>query len=71
MEITTRQTKRSHSLLFKVAVMGRGKPTDRWGGDFAPTKSRLIALSGPKYTDLTYFQAWLQKADVFLTTYCL
>ena len=55
MEITTRQTKRSHSLLFKVAVMGRGKPTDRWGGGFARTKSRPIALSGPKYTDLTYF----------------
>jgi len=43
MEITTRATNRSHSSLFKLAAMGRGKPTDRWGGGFAlpPLKADL------------------------------
>ena len=43
MEITTRATNRSKSSLFKLAAMGRGKPTDRWGGGLAlpPLKADL------------------------------
>ena len=43
MEITTRATNRSKSSLFKLAAMGKGKPTDRWGGGLAlpPLKADL------------------------------